>query len=192
MTIDVTIPKRVSLDNKKYKRQGQISIYENSFIPENPDNVQSDSFCYGYDGGDYCIINSNNGSIVSEAKAFNIKNPLNQGQIQFQLRFSDSPLLNIDDKRLKGLAGEKFLQKIKRKTELNPFCLSEAVNSLLVKVEKCVASSNKIRKAHGLNLIGGPLNPLLNKQLERTTAVNTTIIILNSLFLDINDAIGFK
>ncbi|KAI9260075.1 hypothetical protein EDC94DRAFT_585503 [Helicostylum pulchrum] len=34
------------------------------------------------------------------------------------------------------------------------------------------------------------LNPLLGKQLERTAAVNTTIIILNDLFLDVHDVIG--
>ncbi|RCH94541.1 hypothetical protein CU097_014075, partial [Rhizopus azygosporus] len=92
--------------------------------------------------------NSNNGFIVSDAKAFNIKNNLNEGQIQFQLFFGSS-LHNIDDKRLKGLVDEKLLQEIKNETELNPFCLSEAANSLLVNVEKCVASLNKIRRTHG-------------------------------------------
>lgn len=37
-----------------------------------------------------------------------------------------------------------------------------------------------------------PLSPLLGTQLERTAAVNTTIIILNILFIDVNDVIGFK
>lgn len=37
-----------------------------------------------------------------------------------------------------------------------------------------------------------PSSPLLGTQLERTTAVNTTIIILSNLFIDVNDVIGFK
>ncbi|KAI9366656.1 hypothetical protein BD770DRAFT_423468 [Pilaira anomala] len=45
---------------------------------------------------------------------------------------------------------------------------------------------------HYLNLMDSSLNPLLGQQLERTAAVNTTIIILNNLFIDVNDQIGFK
>ncbi|KAI9270952.1 hypothetical protein EDC94DRAFT_297583 [Helicostylum pulchrum] len=45
---------------------------------------------------------------------------------------------------------------------------------------------------HYLNLIDSPLSPLLGTRLERTAAVNTTIIILNNLFIDVNDVIGFK
>ncbi|KAI9251102.1 hypothetical protein EDC94DRAFT_681733 [Helicostylum pulchrum] len=45
---------------------------------------------------------------------------------------------------------------------------------------------------HYLNLMDSLLNPLLGKQLERTTAVSTTIITLNDLFLDVNDVIGLR
>lgn len=37
-----------------------------------------------------------------------------------------------------------------------------------------------------------PSSPLLGAQLERNAAANTTIIILNNLFIDVNDVIGFK
>ncbi|GAA5799824.1 hypothetical protein HPULCUR_005243 [Helicostylum pulchrum] len=50
----------------------------------------------------------------------------------------------------------------------------------------------KFYKKSNLNLIDSPLSPLLGTRLERTAAVNTTIIILNNLFIDVNDVIGFK
>ncbi|KAG0748503.1 hypothetical protein G6F57_008276 [Rhizopus arrhizus] len=43
-----------------------------------------------------------------------------------------------------------------------------------------------------LNLLESPSNPLSRQQLERTAAVHTTIFLVNNLFMDINDIVGFK
>ncbi|KAI8876948.1 hypothetical protein K501DRAFT_131534, partial [Backusella circina FSU 941] len=120
---------------------------------------------------------------------------------------------------LTGLVDKEVVQEIRNETDLAPFDLSEAATTLLAKIGQCVPSSPKLRSIirksvgendtfdligmydinfietlanHYLNLIDSPLNPLLGTQLERTAAVTTTIIILNNLFIDVNDVMGFK
>ncbi|RCH84139.1 hypothetical protein CU098_006417 [Rhizopus stolonifer] len=161
-------------------------------------------------------FSSNNQDTSTEE--FDIANHLNEGNLQFKL-FTGSSLINLDDKRLVGLVNEEILKEIKVDTNLPPFQLSEAATTLLAKIGESVPSSRKLRgiirknigenddfdlmemydinfietlSNHYLNLMDSPLSPLLGTQLERTAAVNTTIIILNILFIDVNDVIGFK
>ncbi|KAI8646757.1 hypothetical protein BD408DRAFT_439850 [Parasitella parasitica] len=154
----------------------------------------------------------------TSAEEFDIANHLNEGNTQFKL-FTGSSLLNLDDERLTGLVDEEILQEIKVATDLPPFQLSEAATTLLAKIGESVPSSRKLRgiirkntgenndfdlmemydinfietlSNHYLNLMDSPSSPLLSTQLERTAAVNTTIIVLSNLFIDVNDVIGLK
>ncbi|KAG2198194.1 hypothetical protein INT47_000395, partial [Mucor saturninus] len=149
---------------------------------------------------------------------FNIIDHFKERNFQYRL-LTGSSLINLDDIRLAGLVPKDVIDQIKIATDLPTFHLSEAADILLSNMGESVPSSRKLRSIvrksigkntyfdlmemydissietiskHFLNLMDSPLNPLLGPQLERTAAVNTTIVIMAYLFIDVNDVIGFK
>ncbi|KAG1470024.1 hypothetical protein G6F56_002916 [Rhizopus delemar] len=204
--------------NKKYTEywNARSSSVSNTHLREESASVIKEIKTTPASEDDASEFSSNNQDTSTEE--FDIANHLNEGNLQFKL-FTGSSLINLDDKRLVGLVNEEILKEIKVDTNLPPFQLSEAATTLLAKIGESVPSSRKLRgiirknigenddfdlmemydinfietlSNHYLNLMDSPLSPLLGTQLERTAAVNTTIIILNILFIDVNDVIGFK
>ncbi|KAG1040285.1 hypothetical protein G6F43_012313 [Rhizopus delemar] len=115
----------------------------------------------------------------------------------------------MDDKRTLDLAGEGVIEELKAITVLKPILISISTSKLIDTIIKSLPSTIVLRKAirthiaaninldiienAQINFIeSSPGNPLLLPQLERTAAVHTTIFLVNTLFLDINDIIGFK
>ncbi|CAO3701300.1 unnamed protein product [Rhizopus stolonifer] len=135
------------------------------------------------------------------------------------ISISGSPILNIDDKRTLDLVGEGVIEKLKAETALEPISISTSTSKLIDTIVKSPPSTIALRKAirkhiaasinidiiedaqinfiesvmiYYLNILGSPCNPLSLHQLERTAAVHTTVFLVNTLFLDVNDIIGFK
>ncbi|KAG1141130.1 hypothetical protein G6F37_008515 [Rhizopus arrhizus] len=128
--------------------------------------------------------------------------------------------LDIDDEGIAVVMDESVLAELRQKTSFKPYSLSIATASLLELISKDNTSLLVLRdiiKSYQLptselfdllqhtdvtfietvglyfvNLALSPRNPLHFQTLERTTAVQTSIFFLNSLFLSANDRINFN
>ncbi|KAG1413653.1 hypothetical protein G6F58_007371 [Rhizopus delemar] len=128
--------------------------------------------------------------------------------------------LNIGDECVAVVIDESALVELRQKTSLKPYSLSIATASLLELISKDNTSLLvliDIIKSYQLptnepfdsvqhtdvtfietiglyfvNLALSPRNPLHFQTLECTTAVQTSIFFLNSLFLSVNDRISFN
>ncbi|KAI7903515.1 uncharacterized protein BX663DRAFT_542456 [Cokeromyces recurvatus] len=125
-------------------------------------------------------------------------------------------VLYLDDDGVQSMMNEELLETLKRQTSIPIQPLSHPATLISHELKESAAKFDQFRKIiknfkisesdilihadlnyietmgnHFLNLCKSPLNPLLVPTLERTAATKMTVILLDNLFLSVNDKIHF-